>query len=282
MISRSRCRPIIRPGAFWYHPHRHGGVTQALRAGMAGMLIVRGDLDEVEEVAAAREQTIVLQNIELGNDYRLLEPIPEPTPDQDFFPKTRELSTVNGVLTPKLRMYPGEVQRWRLLNAGAENFMAVQLKNHDFHVLAWDGLTLSAPDQTDVLMLSPGNRVELLVKAGKPGRYDLVVTPGTATAPNIPGMPESGSPGSASGGMPMPGFSTLKGENDPRTVMTVEVTGHGPSMSLPTSLPAFDPPIRPIRRYRDFSFSVQRKPDNTFLNFGVDGKPYDMAAAAAR
>jgi FtsP/CotA-like multicopper oxidase with cupredoxin domain len=269
-------------GSFWYHPHRHGGVTQALRAGMAGLIIVRGDLDEVEEVAAAREKTIVLQNIELGDDYQLLDPIPEPTPDQDFFPKTRDLYTVNGVLTPRLHMYPGEVQRWRLLNASADDFMSLQLKNHDFHVLAWDGLTLSAPDQTDVLMLSPGNRVELLVKAGKPGRYDLVLTPGSSTQPNIPGMPESGSPGPASGGMPMPGFSTLKGELDSRMVMTIEVSGHRRTMGLPTALPAFDPPILPIRRYRDFSFSVQRKPDNQFLNFGVDGKPYDMAAPPYR
>ena len=167
-----------------------------MRAGMAGMLIVRGDLDEVEEVAAAREKTLVLQNIELGDDYQLLDPIPEPNPDQDFFPKTRDLYTVNGVLGPRLQMYPGEVQRWRLVNASADDFMSLHLKNHDFHVLAWDGLTLSAPDQTDVLMLSPGNRADLLVRAGKPGRYDLVLKPGSSTQPNIPGMPESGSPGS--------------------------------------------------------------------------------------
>jgi FtsP/CotA-like multicopper oxidase with cupredoxin domain len=267
-------------GSFWYHPHRHGGVYQQLRAGMAGMLIVRGDLDEVDEVAAAREKTIVLQNIELDDDYRLEDPIPEPKPDQDFWPKTRELYTVNGVLNPRLQMYPGEVQRWRLVNAGAENFMSVQLKDHEFHVLAWDGLTLATPETTDVLMLSPGNRVEVLVRARKTrGRYDLVVTPGSSTEPNIPGMPPSGSDGPSSGGMPMPGFSSLPGEYDKKTVMTIEVSGHGPSMSLPTTLPAYDPPILPIRRYRDFAFTVQRKPDNTFLNFGVDGKPYDMAAA---
>src|SRR5437764_1168805 len=34
-------------GIFWYHPHRHGVVTQQVRAGMAGMIIVRGDLDRV-------------------------------------------------------------------------------------------------------------------------------------------------------------------------------------------------------------------------------------------
>jgi FtsP/CotA-like multicopper oxidase with cupredoxin domain len=275
-------------GSFWYHPHRHGGVTQQLRAGMAGLIIVRGELDEVEEVAAAREKVMVLQSIELGDDYQLLDPIPEPTKEQSFFPRTNVLYTVNGVLTPRLHMYPGEVQRWRLLNAAEGKFLALQLKEHDqlkqhdFHVLAWDGLTLHEPETTDVLMLSAGNRVEVLVKAGKPGRYDLVLTPGSSQKPNIPGMPESGSAGPAGGGMPMPGFPTLQGELDPRTILTIEVSGHGRHMGLPTALPAFDPPILPIARHRDFTFSVQRTPDNEFLNFGVDGQPYSMTAPPYR
>ena len=42
-----------------------------------------------------------------------------------------------------------------------------------------------------VVLLSAGNRVELLVKAGNPGTYELVLTPGSSQKPNIPGMPES-------------------------------------------------------------------------------------------
>jgi FtsP/CotA-like multicopper oxidase with cupredoxin domain len=266
-------------GIFWYHPHHHGAVTQQLRAGMAGALIVRGAIDEVEEVKAAREQVMVLQSIELGDDYQLLDPIPDPAPDQAFFPRTNVLYTVNGVLGPKVSMYPGEVQRWRLLNAAEGKFMSLHLKRHDFHVLAWDGLNLAAPQSTDVLMMSSGNRVEVLVKAGQPGTYDLVLTPGSSQRPNIPGMPPSGAPSpSASPGMDdMPGFPTLAGELDPRTILTIEVSGHGPAMGLPTALPAWNPPILPIARRRDFAFTVQRAPDNTFLNFGVDGIAFDPA-----
>lgn len=155
--------------------------------------------------------------------------------------------------------------------------MSLRLTDHDFSILAWDGLTLPAPDPTDVLMLSAGNRVEVLVKAGQPGTYDLVLTPGSSQKPNIPGMPPSGNLGAANGGMPMPGFPVLQGELDPRTILTIEVSGRGPSMSLPAALPAWDPPILPIARHRHFSFSVQRE-DKQFLNFGVDDKPYDMSA----
>ncbi|HMH91544.1 MAG TPA: multicopper oxidase domain-containing protein [Streptosporangiaceae bacterium] len=265
-------------GIFWYHPHCHGAVTQQLRAGMAGALIVRGAIDEVEEVAAAREHVMVLQSIELGDDYQLLDPIPEPTPDQSFFPRTNVLYTVNGALNPTLRMYPGEVQRWRLLNAAEGKFMSLHLRRHDFHVLAWDGLTLPAPDATDVLMLSAGNRAEVLVRAGRPGRYHLVLAPGSSQRPDIPGMPASGSPASRRGAMAtMPGFPPVRGELDPRTILTVEVAGHGRAMGLPTGLPAFDPPILPIARRREFAFTAARTAGHEFLNFGVDGIPFDPA-----
>lgn len=42
-------------GLFWYHPHKHGGVCQQVRGGMAGALIVRGEIDEVPEIKAAKE-----------------------------------------------------------------------------------------------------------------------------------------------------------------------------------------------------------------------------------
>ena len=270
--------PEDHPGGLsWYHPHRHGGVTQQLRAGMAGMLIVRGEIDRVREVRAARERVMVLQSIELGDDYQLLDPIPFPKPDQAFFPRTHALYTVNGVLNPHVTMYPGEVQRWRLLNAAEGNFMSLHLKKHDFHVLAWDGLTLAEPDTTGIVMMSAGNRVDMLVRAGRPGTYDLVLTPGSSQDPNIPGMPESaeGTPGGRE--MPMPGFPPMDEELKPRTILTVHVLGHGRPMGLPDSLPAYNPAILPIARRRHFSFTVQRKPDNTFLNFGVDGHAYHPA-----
>jgi FtsP/CotA-like multicopper oxidase with cupredoxin domain len=41
-------------------------------------------------------------------------------------------------------MYPGEVQRWRVLNAAEGKFLDLRLEGHELHVVAWDGLTLGA------------------------------------------------------------------------------------------------------------------------------------------
>jgi FtsP/CotA-like multicopper oxidase with cupredoxin domain len=264
--------PADHPGGlFWYHPHKHGGVAQQVRAGMAGAIIIRGAIDEVDEVRAAREQLMVLQAIELDDDYRLLDPIPHPSTEEAFFPRTQVLYTVNGVMSPKVTMFPGEVQRWRILNAAAGKFLSLRLEGHDFHVLAWDGLTLAAPEEVEDLMLSAGNRVDVLVKAGMAGTYDLVVTPGSSQHPDIPGMPDEGS---AASGEPAP-HPISSAELEPRAILRLEVTGSGPAMGLPTGLPAYDPPILPIARKRQLAYTVQRQANNEFIDFGINGLAFD-------
>lgn len=261
--------PADHPGGiFWYHPHRHGGVCQQVRAGMAGALIVRGEIDEVPEIVAAKEQVMVLQAIELGDDYQLLDPIPNPSKTQAFFPRTQILYTVNGIMNPKITMYPGEVQRWRLLNAAEGKFMSLQLVGHDLNVLAWDGLTLPAPDAVRGVTMSAGNRVEVLVKAGAAGSYDLVLSPGSSQHPEILAMFDGS-------GMEADSMGTTNAELQTRSILTVEVIGSGPEMALPTTLPAWAPPMLPIARKREFSYSVQREANDEFIDFGVNGFPFD-------
>ena len=201
---------------------------------MAGTLIVRGEIDRVKEVRAARERVMVLQSIEVGEDYQLLDPIPDPKPHEAFFPRAHALYTVNGVLRPRITMYPGEVQRWRLLNAAEGNFMSLHLRKHDFHVLAWDGLTLAEPDTASVVMMSAGNRVDLLVRAGRPG----TLRPG----PDAGFLPGSGHPGDA-----RVGCAGGRAAGDGRAAGRGQACGpgmsgpgmSGPGMAMP-GFPAFD------------------------------------------
>lgn len=270
-------------GLFWYHPHRHGGVAQQVRGGMAGAIVVRGSLDRVPEVAAARERIMVLQALEVSDDDVLLDPIPHPTKTQAFFPRDQIHYTLNGRLLPEIRMYPGEVQRWRLLNAAEGKFMSLTLQGHALHQLAWDGLNLAAPEPTDTVMLSAANRVDVLVKAVRePGVYDLVLTPGSSQHPNIPGMPTQRNPDD--GTDPDPSgqgtFNPSEGELATRTIARLVVEGTGPDMALPAELPAFDPPILPIANRRELTYSVERDDDQEFISFGVNGTAFDPSAPA--
>jgi FtsP/CotA-like multicopper oxidase with cupredoxin domain len=252
--------PANHPGGlFWYHPHRHGGVTQQVRGGMAGLIVVRGEIDHVPEVHAAAERVMVIQGLELDDDFRLPDPIPYPSANQAFYPRTQILYPINGVMNPTIRMYPGEVQRWRMLNAAEGKFLDLRLDGHELHVLAWDGLTLGAPEPVPSVVLGGGNRLEALVRAGPPGTYRLLLSPRSSQHADTPGLP-----------------SPPPSELATRPIATVLVEGRGPAMALPESLPAWDPPILPIARRRQVTYSVQRGQGQSFVDFGVDGTAFDL------
>jgi FtsP/CotA-like multicopper oxidase with cupredoxin domain len=173
------------PGANWYHPHLHGSSAIQVASGMAGALIVRGDIDLVPEIAAARERVFVFQA-----------PITDATGVLESFaqvadnPTTEPPFLINGVRVPRLVMRRGEVQNWRFINAGIFNFLNLSLDGHPLHVYGHDGnprpsLLAVGPDAPDGLALAPGNRASVLVRAGEPGTYYLRTLPfqmGTAAA----------------------------------------------------------------------------------------------------
>jgi suppressor of ftsI len=52
-------------GLLWYHPHAHGSTAVQAVSGLAGLLVVRGDVDEVPEIQAAREEFLVVSDLGL-------------------------------------------------------------------------------------------------------------------------------------------------------------------------------------------------------------------------
>lgn len=46
-------------GLFWVHPHLHGLVAKQVSSGLAAPFIIRGEVDRIPEVAAAREHLLI-------------------------------------------------------------------------------------------------------------------------------------------------------------------------------------------------------------------------------
>jgi hypothetical protein len=98
-------------------------------------------------------------------------------------PLSRFSYTTNGVANPTLHMQPGEVQRWRLLNASdGENLPArfgVERNRKPglgLNVVAMDAITVPKTYRLaagDPLVIGPGQRMDVMVKAGAPGIYLL-------------------------------------------------------------------------------------------------------------
>lgn len=171
-------------GTFWYHAHKHGAVAAQLQEGMAGALIVEGDIDALPAISAAKERLLVFQQLRIPY---------EDGPQQP--------TTVNGVVLPRLTAQPGEVQRWRLVHAGISETLNMQVKKcagpqdtqcdgsvQAIYQIAADGITigkLHTPTDSyfsggtdskplkNTLVMQPGYRADILVQL-EAGHYVLV------------------------------------------------------------------------------------------------------------
>lgn len=176
-------------GLNWYHPHIHGTTTIQVIAGAVGAWIVRGDLDEIEGVREARERVIVFQtpSIANGNGFQPLADgvaCTEDTITFNDFSVTGDvaattLNVINGVRRPRLIVAPGQVERWRIVDAGFLDEVYLGLfrgddsdcssfstKPEDTLQLvqyARDGTIMPETFAGDYIFLSPGYRIEAMV-----------------------------------------------------------------------------------------------------------------------
>jgi FtsP/CotA-like multicopper oxidase with cupredoxin domain len=129
------------PGTHWYHPHAHGATNDQVASGLAGFLIVEGDVDDAINKAMTgtdrpdptvktgpfdyRERLMLVQRVEVSSldvdagPHHMGSRLPPPT-------------AINGTFQPTtIFMRPGAVERWRVINAsvdgrGTKNFMVLE------------------------------------------------------------------------------------------------------------------------------------------------------------
>lgn len=154
-------------GSYWYHPHKHGSADVQMTSGMAGMLIVEGDFDDIPEIRAAREQVLILNEVMFDHRGAI------ETYDTIWPEGVPRFLSVNGQREPVIRMRPGEVLRWRLLHTGHQDNLKVALDAHALHPVAFDGIRRREIDSRDALLMAPGQRADVLLQAGAPGAYML-------------------------------------------------------------------------------------------------------------
>ncbi|MFO1059345.1 MAG: multicopper oxidase domain-containing protein [Dongiaceae bacterium] len=247
-------------GTYWYHPHHHGSADIQMASGAAGALIIEGDFAGVPEIAAARERLLVLGEA-------VFDGLGTVEGFETLFPETAtRFLTVNGQRAPTIEIRPGEVQRWRLLHAGYQDDLFLQLQGHRLHPIARDGIAMPglglgevrtadhAHDAADGMLIVPGQRIDLLVQGGAPGTYELRALPYDQGYPSPTGL-----------------------------VATVVVRGEPAAMRLPAALPPG--PFRDIadheitnRRQLVFSADTpEAEAAGTWREFRflIDGKVFD-------
>ncbi len=161
-------------GTYWYHPHPHHATGNQVARGLFGALIVRADDDPLEDIP---ERVLILSDNRLREDGELDLPDPHSHAGRADRENGREgeLIFVNGQRMPELTIRPGEVQRWRIINASAGRFYRLSLPGHALQHVGSDGGLFEDPVDVEELLLVTGERVELLVRGdGAPGTRSVL------------------------------------------------------------------------------------------------------------
>jgi len=151
-------------GLYWYHPH-HMSAAQ-VGFGLYGALLVE---DPDDGVGVADQVTMVLSDI--GFDAKgVLEAHDSGGSAGDVFGREGEHVLINGRKAPVLRARSGAPQRWRIVNTARSRFFLLDLQGQRFTVIGSDGGLQERPTTSDVLLVTPGERVDVIVApTGAPG-----------------------------------------------------------------------------------------------------------------
>lgn len=257
------------PGTYWYHAHKHGSTALQLVNGLAGALIV-ADRPGHAPVPDARDRVFVLQEIigdrireALYQEFDVEEPADGPS---DVYtctggsPCSEELFTINGCYRPTISMRPGEVQRWRFINAtatprGYTKLQVVATTSEFQHCLiAVDGIYLPEPRLVGEWLLPPGGRADFMMRFPHAGTYQLLRVP-------------------------------IQGQCENQVLADVVVDGPFLNMSCPATLPAQPPYLETITDEqwraaggveRNLTFDIVTDPQvPCSRKFLINGKSFD-------
>jgi FtsP/CotA-like multicopper oxidase with cupredoxin domain len=222
-----------RSGLYWYHPHPHGGTARQIYRGLFGTFEVEDD----DELALRRalglrvgetQLTLVLQDRRTGDADRYA-----PAPEDELLGWYGCVPHVNGVLRPH-HAVARTTYRLRVLNASNARTYRLAFRDEAgkvvaFHLVGTDGGLLEQAMRCEEVLVSPAERVDVVVDFAPFAQGSYVVLATRAFAPmqdvprdviesvhghgRVPASLPDGAPfdlvqfrirGAASGGMPMP------------------------------------------------------------------------------
>ena len=146
---------LDKAATYWYHPHLHHKTDQHVSKGISGLIIVR-DEEEARLGLPRRygkdDFPIVLQTKDFDANNQIL-----------FHTNSDDVAMVNATINGTLDV-PAQVIRLRVLNGSSQRAFNVGFNgDRAFYQIASDGGLLEKPVELTRLLLSPGERAEVLL-----------------------------------------------------------------------------------------------------------------------
>lgn len=173
--------PAGAAGTYWYHPHLHGEVAWQLGAGLVGAMVVHGPIDDAV-LGDADEQVLVLHDLSLAGDR------PRPRSVLEMHDgREGELVLVHGDDARTIHA-KGGLLRLRLVNGSTARFFDVAVDGAETALIGLDSNLLEAPVPIESVLLPPGQRADVLVRADRAGVLLLRERPYDRGVVRLPGM----------------------------------------------------------------------------------------------
>lgn len=202
----------------WYHPHLHEHTFEQVNIGLAGMILVR---DNVETNAGlpmtygVDEFPLILQDKSFRQDNTF------------GGGGLGDTYMVNATLNPYLNV-PGQMVRFRILNGSAERAYNIGFSdNRAYAVVGADGGLLEAPTNVTRTALMPGERLDIVVDFSSDNNGSTVnlMNYASTLANTLPGR--AGGPG---------GNNPLNGQDLSLLEFRIGAQSGNPVTTLPTSI----------------------------------------------
>ncbi len=144
-------------GTFWYHSHQNE--TVQMERGMYGGIVVESAGDPVVD----NERVLLIDDMKLDkhNEFKKHGAIGRWMERHDG--REGDTLLINGKEAMTLHMHAGQVERWRIINAASARYFKLSLQGRPFQVIGTDGGLLEEPRTEKELLITPGERFDILV-----------------------------------------------------------------------------------------------------------------------
>jgi FtsP/CotA-like multicopper oxidase with cupredoxin domain len=157
-------------GTFWFHSHANE--TVQMERGMYGALIVE---DPAEQIITDGEKTFMIDDMKLDANNRFTKP-------GWFFPRIKERHDgrqgntllINGKEKSVINVHAGQRERWRFINSSSARYFFLYLGGKPFQIIGTDGGLLESPITVNKILLTPGERIDVIAGPFKEGENFLI------------------------------------------------------------------------------------------------------------
>lgn len=156
-----------KAATLWYHPHLMGKTAEHVYNGLAGMFYIEDEYSQslrIPQEYGINDFPIILQDRRLSRNGQFSY---NPGMHDVMQGYTGNIMLVNGAVEPELTLSKG-TYRFRILNGSNSSIFRVSFSDlRDFTVIASDGGFLPQAVKKSDLIISPGERFEILVDFDK-------------------------------------------------------------------------------------------------------------------